>query len=195
MNRDIIRHMISKMTGKRPEDITFEEGNMSINRFGELEEHLKINVGQESRELIIQNIDENTMKRRMKKIMEEEERLVEENYKRMNLIDDFENFPGVRDFQVDVFEWINDINADDFLWLCEELGKFENILNDNKLTNVRICRTTLDELTERYRTAKNNGCCKVYDNIVTNPKTRNKFSIGCNHDHIQLKEFNLGDFE
>ena len=106
----------------------------------------------------------------------------------MGLIDDFKKqFPDLNDFDGAVLSWIEDIEADDFIWLCSELKRLEEVLNDDYLLNYRLCRTKMSELSKEYKKAQKSGCCKVFDHIVTNPKTKNKFSVGCNYDHHRPK--------
>ncbi len=193
--------MISmRITGKKPKNIKIEEG-MSIDEDGDLMEEMNINIDLPDGGKIIGKATHIDSPEKMMKIMEREKRKIkekqekmeqeydqwiDEHYTRMGLIDDFKiQFPDVADFDGAVLTWIEDIEADDFIWLCSELKKLEKILDDDHLLNYRLCRTQVDELSEEYRQAQKNGCCKVFDHIIVNPKTKNKFSVGCNHDHYR----------
>lgn len=198
--KDLFTKLTKGITGKEPKNIDIEEG-MSVNEEGNLEENasVSIDMGDGSTiegEVFILNTPEDfarVLNRIGRERAEEHDRMdaeykkwIVEHYARMGLIDDFrEQFPNVKEFEGIVLSWVEDVNADDFIWLCDELKEFEEILNDENITNHRICRSKIGEISNLYKKCQMGGCCKIFDHAVTNPKTGNRFYIGCNHDHEQ----------
>lgn len=200
MMKRLLTMLSMRITGQKPKSIDLED-KMSVDEDGDLEDKTDINIELSDGGIIqgeathIDASDPEEMKKfleklhkksekEQKKLEKEYDKWLNDHFHRMNLIPEFkEQFPEVNEFGGAVLCWVDDVNADDFIWLCSELKHLEQILDDDVLNNYRICRTQLDELTENYRQAKRNGCCKAFDHIVVNPKTGNKFSIGCNYNH------------
>lgn len=191
---DIFTMISERITGKKPKNINIEEG-MSIDEEGELEENMAINMDLGDGESIEGKIIMIDSPEKFMRIIEREnnkaaiakdkmDEWIDNQYERMGLIDDFKKqFPNVDEFDDIVLEWVENVEADDFIWLCNELKELELILDDDNLMNYRICCSKIGEITKEYKSTQKGGCCKVFDHIITNPKTGNKFSIGCNHDH------------
>lgn len=115
-----------------------------------------------------------------------EEKTVQEHYQRMGLIEDFnDHYPFLKVFGDLVFFFIDDIEASDFIFVCQIMDSLVEKLGDPN--NFRVCRTKDGELSGKYKVVQNGGCCKVYDKKFTNPKTKNSFMIGCNHDHYEKR--------
>lgn len=82
---------------------------------------------------------------------------------------------------MDVLRTFPDIGGDDFCWLCNQIAKAVEDVNDNCIDNWRMCYGPVPD--RGYEAQRKTGCCGFYDIVITNPKTGTTFCIGCNYGH------------
>lgn len=91
---------------------------------------------------------------------------------------------------LDIYEeWVKwfipDIREDDLRFVCNKAAKIYKWADGSGgcVDNFRIKRHSCFSRHEKYDEALANGCCGYVDEEVTNPKTRNTFTIGFNYGH------------
>ena len=87
-------------------------------------------------------------------------------------------------YAVMVRKWIPDIGKDDMSFVCNKSSNIhKRVESHGCVDNYRISRVVDGDVSDDYRAAKHNGCCGFVDEIFTNPKTGNSFTIGFNFGH------------
>jgi len=75
-------------------------------------------------------------------------------------------------------------NLNDYYWLCNQLGKLYQGVNDGCVDNFRLERTESKECwSPNYSAAVDDGCCASIDKLGINAITGNMFWFGFNYGH------------
>lgn len=84
-----------------------------------------------------------------------------------------------------VAESLPGVGKDDFVWLCNQLGKARQSVKDNCIDNYRLCHASwrTGDPTAEYAHTRSQGCCGSFDKRVNNPRTGRTFWIGFNYGH------------
>lgn len=152
-------------------------------------DHAATYGGRVAQEIIYAGIEEDRVKAVMDKVRRgaEQGRLIAEHeawlakhYKRMGFTKDWVPSYNVRQNGPNILEWLPDIGADDFCWLCNKLGRAIQSTRDTCIDRIRLSYAV--ESSE-YIMTRDKGCCGFYDVQVRNAKTGNYFWIGFNYGH------------
>ena len=185
-----IKNILSVLTyakfGKAPDNIEIDS-RMSVNKDGELDEETVADVNIDEDDdirFVIKELKPNDsfMKKLRDQYIRETEEFFDNHYKRMGLFIEFNE--ADQELHGTILNSIEDIEATDFLWLCDQFSYLKHKLNDDYLTCRRAGRIINGKHDEEYQELKTMGCCTPYDEILTNDKTGNQFIIGCNYKHV-----------
>ena len=182
--KGLLKQIVSMMTGKHPDEINIDE-RMAIGRKGDIRTNYEVE-SKDGDSIVFEYVSMEDLEDMHREKLEQTKIFLREQYQRMGLIDDFrEQFPFINEFELIVLKSVPDIAANDFIFACGQMGRLSDDVHEelDRLNNFRICRTSLDEETEKYRWQKNQVCCETFDKVIHNPDTGNRFLIGCNHGH------------